>query len=140
MSFEERGTWVFAVVTVVSYAAYLVIVLGRAGDAPLEDVDYVATMLWTIGIAIAASIVGHILVAIANPDDADKADVRDREVNRFGEYWGGLVLGAAMIGPFVLTITEAEHFWIANAMYAAFVIGGLVGAIVKIVAYRRGIS
>ena len=52
MSFEEKGTWVSVVVAIATSIAYAVIILGRAGPVPLEDVPYVATMLWTIAIAI----------------------------------------------------------------------------------------
>jgi len=138
MSFEEKGVWVYTVVTVVTYMAYLSIVLGRAGDVPLAEASYVSTMLWAIGIAIALSIVGHIAVAIAKPSEADKRDVRDRDINRFGEYVGGIVLAVAMLVPFGLAMAQSDHFWIANAMYAAFVLQALVSQAVKIVAYRRG--
>ena len=53
MSYEERGVWVYLTVTVGTYAAYVAIILGRAGGTPLQDVSYVATLLWLIGIAIA---------------------------------------------------------------------------------------
>ena len=140
MSFEEKGTWVVAaIVTIATSITYAVIVLGRAGPVPLEEVPYVATMLWAIGDRIVLSIFGHILFAMVKPEEADKSDVRDKEINRFGEYIGGVVLGAAMIGPFALTLAGSDHFWIANAMYAAFVVGALVGSVVKIVAYRRGL-
>ena len=38
-----------------------------------------------------------------------------------------------------LTLAEFEYFWIANAMYLVFVLSALVGAAVKLIAYRRGI-
>jgi hypothetical protein len=44
-----------------------------------------------------------------------------------------------MLVPFVLTLTEADHFWIANAIYVAFVLSAFVGTTVKLVAYRRGV-
>ena len=66
------------------------------------------------------------------------ADVRDRDVGRFGEYFAGTVLGVAMIVPFALALAEVDWFWIANAMYLAFVTSAVVGATVKLVAYRRG--
>jgi hypothetical protein len=139
MSFEEKGTWVYLVVTVGTYGAYLAVILGRADGIPLAEVSYVSTMLWTIGIAIVLSIVGHIAVAIAKPSEADKKDVRDKDINRFGEYVGGIVLGVGMVVPFGLALAEVEHFWIANAMYAAFVLSALVSTPVKLVAYRRGL-
>jgi len=139
MSFEEKGTWVYLMVNVVTYATYLSIILGRAEGIPLAEVSYVSTMLWTIGIAIALSIVGHIAVAIAKPSEADKRDVRDKDINRFGEYIGGIVLGVSMLAPFGLAMAEGDHFWIANAIYLAFVLSALTGSVVKIVAYRRGL-
>lgn len=138
MSFEEKGTWVSAITTVLTYAVYAAIVLGRAGGVPLADVSYVSTMVWAIGIAIGLNIVGRIAVAIAKPSEADKTDIRDKEINRRGEYVGNTVAASAMLLPLILAVREAEHFWIANAIYAGFILGGIVGATVKIVAYRRG--
>jgi hypothetical protein len=36
-------------------------------------------------------------------------------------------------------MAEADHFWIANAIYAAFVLSALVSTPLKLVAYRRGL-
>ena len=43
-----------------------------------------------------------------------------------------------MVVPFVLTLAEFDYFWIANAMFLAFGTSAVVGAAVKLVAYRRG--
>ena len=139
MSFEEKGNWVYLVVSVVTYVAYLSVILGRAQDVPLTDVPYVSTMLWTIGIAVALSILGNIVVAISKPSEADKSDVRDKDINRFGEYVGGVVLAVGMLAPFVLALAESESFSIANAMYLAFVLSAFTSSVVKVVAYRRGL-
>jgi uncharacterized membrane protein len=96
-------------------------------------------MLWTIGIAVALSILGNIVVAISKPSEADKSDVRDKDINRFGEYVGGVVLAVGMLAPFVLALTESDYFWIANAMYLAFVLSAFTSSVVKVVAYRRGL-
>jgi len=139
MSFEEKGNWVFLVVSVVTYLAYVSILLGRAEDVPLAEVPYVSTMLWTIGIGIALSIIGNIVVAISKPSEADKSDVRDKDIKRFGEYVGGVVLAVGMLAPFGLALAESDYFWIANAIYLAFVLSALTASVVKIVAYRRGL-
>ena len=139
MSFEEKGNWVYLVVSVVTYVAYLSLILGRAQDVPLAEIPYVSTMLWTIGIAIVLSIAGNVAVAISKPSEADKSDVRDKDINRFGEYVGGVVLAVGMLAPFVLALTESDYFWIANAMYLAFVLSAFTSSVVKVVAYRRGL-
>jgi hypothetical protein len=138
MSFEEKNTWVYALVTVVAFAVYLVIILRRAQGIPLAEVPYVGAMLWTIGGAIAASIVGRIVVAAAWPKDADKKDERDKEIYRFGEYVGQSFVVIGALAALILAMAEADHFWIANAIYLAFFLSALLGSIARIFAYRRG--
>ena len=138
MSFEEKGNWVYLVVSFVTYMAYLGIILGRAEDIPLAEVPYVS-MLWTIGVAIVLSIAGNIAIAISKPSEADKSDVRDKDINRFGEYVGGIVLAVGMLVPFGLALADSESFWIANAMFLAFVLSAFTSSVVKVVAYRRGL-
>jgi hypothetical protein len=138
MSFEEKVTWVLGLVTVGTYTAYLIIILGRAGEVPLAEVPYVSTMLWTIGIGIALSIVARIAVAVTKPGEADKSDVRDKEISRFGDYIGGSVVAIGGLAALILAMAEVDHFWIANALYLGFFLSAIVSSVAKIVAYRRG--
>lgn len=138
MSFEEKGTWLYAVIGVVLPVVYFATILGQLPRVAVGEIDYQGQLLWVVGAAIALSIVGMIGIGIMSPNDAGKTDQRDKEINRFGEYVGGIVLAVGMIVPFGLAMAEAQHFWIANAMYLAFVVGTLTGTFVKLVAYRRG--
>jgi hypothetical protein len=138
MSYEEKGQWVYLAATTIGYTAYLVILLGSAGSTPLPEVDYVPILLWTVGVAIAASIIGRIAIEIIWRSDSYSEDVRDRDIGRLGEYRAGLVLGIGMVVPFILALVEADYFWIANAMYLVFTAQAIVGAVIKLIAYRRG--
>jgi hypothetical protein len=138
MAPEEKSAWIMGAVAVGAYAIYLTIILGRAESTPLTEVSYVSTLLWTIGVAIAVTIVLHIVVAIASPRDAGKRDQRDREINRFGEYIGQSLVVIGGLAALVMAMAELDHFWIANAIYLAFVLSGILGSVAKIVAYRRG--
>jgi cytochrome c biogenesis protein CcdA len=138
MSYEEKGQWVYLAVIAIGYGAYLVLVLGQAGTTPLAEVYYQPILLWTVGAAIVGSIFGRIAIEIIGPSESRNEDVRDRDIGRFGEYVAGIVLGIGMVVPFILALVEAEHFWIANAMYLVFVAQGLTGAVIKLIAYRRG--
>lgn len=138
MSYEEKGTLVYLVVSVLTYLGYVVVVLGRAGDGAVAEVSYVAPMLWSIGISMVLAMVGRIAFEIAKPSESHKPDARDRDINRFGEHVAGIVLGGGMLLPFGLTLAGAPHFWIANAIYVVFTLWAVFGAAVKLVAYRRG--
>jgi uncharacterized membrane protein YeaQ/YmgE (transglycosylase-associated protein family) len=138
MSYEERGQWVYLAATTIAYAAYLVLILSQAGSTPLAEIDYQPILLWTIGAAVAGSIIGRIAIEIVRPSETQREDVRDKEIGRRGEYVAGLILGIGMVGPFVLTLLEADHFWIANAIYLVFVVQAIAGTVIKLIAYRRG--
>ncbi|MEU9027201.1 hypothetical protein AB0D46_06630 [Streptomyces sp. NPDC048383] len=138
MAVEEKRAWIMLVVAVTSYAAYLWWVLARPAGVELDQAPYVAALLWTVGLSIAASVAGHVAVsALAAPEDNTK-DRRDREIHRFGEYVGqSFVVIGAVVG-LLLAMAEAAPFWIANAIYLAFVLSSALGSTVKIVSYRFG--
>ncbi|MGP3914630.1 hypothetical protein [Nonomuraea sp. 10N515B] len=139
MASEERRAWVMLVVSVCGYGAYLAIILSQARTTPLTEVPYAAPLLWSIGAAIVASILLVIVVSMVAPSDVGKKDQRDREIYRYGEYTGQSFLVAGGIAALVMAMAEWDHFWIANTLYLAFVLQAVLGSIVKIVAYRRGI-
>ena len=138
MSYAEKGSWVYLMVAVATFGAYVSIILGRAGGTPVTDVPYVALLLWMIGVSTVLSTVLRTVFEAADPSETRKSDERDRSINRLGEYVGGLILAGGMVGLLVLAVTEADHFWIANAIYVTFVVQAVTSSTVKLVAYRRG--
>lgn len=138
MSSEEKRTWISALVGVVVPVVYLAIILSKVPGTDVARIAYVVPMLTAIGVGIGAGIVLGIVAAVVSPRDAGKTDERDREINRRGEYVGFYVMSIAAIVPLGLAMAEVAHFWIAHALYLAFVLAALASAAVKIVAYRRG--
>ncbi|HYN68952.1 MAG TPA: hypothetical protein VEX41_01925 [Candidatus Eisenbacteria bacterium] len=138
MSFEEKGTWLYGVIAVALPAIYFATILGQVPNTAVTEINYQGPLLAAIGAAIALAIVGMIAIGIAMPKEAGKSDQRDKEINRLGEYVGGTVLALGMVVPLGLAMAEVPHFWIANAMYLAFVVAATCGTTVKLVLYRRG--
>lgn len=138
MAFEEKRAWMMGIVSVITYAVYVVVILGRWESGPLVDVPYVAPVLWTIGSAIVTTIVLHTVLATFSPEDADVKDQRDREIGRFGEHSGRSLVVVGGMAAFVLALLDVDQFWIANALYLAFALSGLAECVAKVAAYRRG--
>lgn len=138
MSSEERRSWIYVVVGVGVAAVYFVTVLSKVPGADVARIAYVRPMLVAIGAGIGLGIVANIAAAIASPREAGRTDERDRQIHRLGEYVGFYVMSIAAIVPLALAMAEAAHFWIANALYLAFVLATLASSIAKIVLYRRG--
>jgi hypothetical protein len=139
MGFEEKNVWLYGLITLVTTALYTLTVLSRSRGVPLVETAYIGPMIWCIGAAIVLSIIGHILMAILWPREADKKDIRDKEIEQFGEYAGQVFLVIGGVSAMILAMIKADHFWIANAVYLCFALSSLLSSAVKIVAYRRGI-
>ena len=140
MSYEEKGTWVYLVTSAGAYAIYLVVILGRLAGTPAAQVPYVAALLWATGASVVASVAGRVLVETARPSDGRRADVRDREIYRLGEYASRWFLVAGAAAALVMAMARWDYFWIANVIYLGFVLWAVTGSAVRLVAYRRGLS
>lgn len=139
MSYEEKGVCAYLAAALGSFAVYLLVVLRRADGGPLADVAYVVPMLWTIGVSVAISALVWVAIEAVRPSDSHVADPRDREIARFGDWAGGFVLAVGAAGVLALTMLEAAHFWIANALYTVFVLQAVVSSVIKLRAYRVGL-
>jgi len=149
MPFEEKVTWVSAVVSVFVSAVYFSVVGGQLDSGPVSEIAYQRWMLIAVVATIAMTIVGSIMAGIGtgisaeitgkgSVDDIGLKDERDEHINRRGERVGYYVASVGALGVLALAMLRFDQFWIANALYLTFVVGGLVSSAVKLVAYRRG--
>lgn len=143
MVYEERNIWAGLIVSVVGVTIYTILVLQRAGGGPVENVDWVPLMLWTIGLSIVAtivlSIVWGILAGMRDPDGVGKSDQRDRDISRMGGRVGQAFVVIAGLGVIVECAFEVDWFWIANTMFYGFAVSSIVGGVASAIAYRRGL-
>ncbi|GAB2445228.1 hypothetical protein GCM10027187_07770 [Streptosporangium sandarakinum] len=139
MTHVEKRAWIRLVVAVLAYAAYVVAVLRRADGGPLPDVPYTAALLWSVGGAIAVSIVAEIGMAIVNPRASRVVDVRDREIDRLGEHTGQAFVVIGALAAMLMSMAGWDRFWIANVVYLCFTLSAVLGGITRIVVYRRSL-
>lgn len=138
MTHEEKRAWIMLVVAVVACATYVINVLTRADGRPLAEVPYAAALLWTVGAAIAVSVLAEIVIGVVTPRASRAKDVRDREIGRLGEYTGQSFVVIGAVAAMLMAMAEWAPFWIANVIYLCFVLSAVLGSITKIIAYRGG--
>lgn len=155
MTFEEKTTWVAAVVMAGVSAVYFWIVLGQLGEVPVADIAYQQPLVITVVATVVLTIIGSIITAIGSAigvaisteitgegvgsvDDIGRTDERDKSINRRGELVGYYVSSVGVVIVLGLTMLEYDYFWIANVLYASLLLGSLVGSAVKLAAYHRG--
>jgi hypothetical protein len=139
VSFQEKSTALMLGLLVVVYGWYFAVVGSRALAIPVAEVEYRAMMLVTVVALVAVAIVGHVLIAVLAPREADVTDERDRLVDLRGEWIGGFVLGTGTLAGLLLAMAEADTFWIANVLLAGMVLSEIVTSVARLVFYRRGV-
>jgi len=137
MPYEEKRAWIMVFVSVIAYTVYVALVLSRADGTALTEVSYAATMLWSIGGAILASIVLNIAVSMASAQKNLK-DQRDREIHQLSQYIGQSFVVIGGVSALGMALAEVDYFWIANVIYLTFLLSAILGSVAKIMAYRRG--
>jgi hypothetical protein len=149
MPFREKFTWVSLVVTVAAAAGYSLFLLSQPAGRAAGEIPYQMPMVAAIGVTIVTTIVGTIVFGIgggiaattsnrAKPGDIGRVDDRDREIALEGGAAGAAVASGGALVALVLAMARADQFWIANAIFGAYVAASVVSAVVRLVAYRRG--
>lgn len=128
-----------ATVMLLVYGWYFAVATSQVENEAFRIAGYQSVMLVAVVALVILAVAAHIAIAIADPKDADRTDVRDREINRYGEYVGGYVLGVGALCALAMAMFRVDQFWIANAILAAMVLSELVSSGTRIVLYRRGL-
>ena len=136
MAFLEKSNWVVLLVAVPTLVFYAAMVAPQLAGKPIAEVSWVQPMIVAIVGFVVANIAGNVVAAITNPAEADKHDQRDAEIDRFGERIGYWLIAAGAVAALVLAMADAEHFWIANAIFLGGMAGSVLSSIAKIAAYH----
>jgi hypothetical protein len=115
---------------------------------PIDEVDWVAPLLWALGISIVTVIIGSIIAGVGgaigltvrgrNVGSELGTDSRDKHIARHARlrtYWVSSVLA---MGALILAMLDVDTFWIGTFVFVMATIGAIAEAVVRIRAYRRG--
>lgn len=147
MTMTERSVWVTVVVFPLVGLAYLAVVLSRATGMPVAQVSWEVPMLWAMGLLVVSIVLGTVASAIATGVRAaaagedpqfDEGDVRDAQIEQLGNARAFTATSVGGLAGIILAMLDADPFWIANAIFLAGIVGGVVGAVTRLRAYRAG--
>jgi len=136
MAYQEKYALAFGIIAVLAYGVYVAIVAPQLASTPPADVPWVVPMLASIGGAVVAGIIVGIVLGIVSPKGADKEDERDRRIARFGDHVGNAFVAIGAVAAIVLSMLRVDWFWIANAVYLAFILSAVFSTMAKLAGYR----
>jgi len=97
---------------------------------------------WVYLVATAVAYGGYLVLMLGGAGTSPLPEI-DYQPILLGSI--GVGIAGSIIGRIAIEIVrpseshrEADHFWIANAIYLVFVAQAMVGAVIKLIAYRRG--
>jgi hypothetical protein len=111
----------------------------RSADTPLVDVAYAAPLLVLLGAGIAAMIGVHLVLGLRAGEEGRHPDVRDREIEHFGERIGQSFLVIGAVAALLMALADWDTFWIANTIVLGFFFSAVLDLTARLVAYRRGL-
>ena len=147
MSMDERSVWAQLVVLPLVGLGYFAVVLTRAARMPDDEVSWVVPMLCAMAIIVVgvvaltiASAIGHGVRATAGGEEPlfEDGDIRDKEIERYGEYRSRHFTAFGGLAVIVLAMLRVDHLWIASALFGSGILSGTYAATMKLVGYRRG--
>ena len=149
MTAAERTVWASLVAVVVSSGGYFALLAPRLLSQPVEEISWVAPMLWTMGLAVAGSaLLSTVFATVAAVRPAAEcspaargevtSDVRDQEIDRHGAGISLIVISLGAGGALVLAMLDVHTFWVGNLLFLFGTLTAVVEAGTKIRLYRRG--
>lgn len=136
LSYGERTAWTTAVTVPLGTVGYLVVVVPRVLRENVADVAWAGPMLWSMGFTLVAGVVGAILLAIVTREHDTSHDVRDTQIERYGDRIALVGTAAGAFAVLVLAMLEVDWFWIGTTLFLLGAIGTTAGAVAQLRAYR----
>ena len=82
----------------------------------------------------------NIVFGILSGDTKNTSDIRDRQINRFGDYVGQSFVIIGAVAALILLMFDMPSFCVAQAIFFGFYASGLLSSIARIASYRFGYS
>lgn len=136
-SFEEKSVWIQLVGTVLGLGAYLV-VAGRMISAGITALPaYVPLFAVAAALMAILLVAGHVVAAlVSRPEGRDE---RDRLIEWKAENYSSWLLAVGALGAITGLILSIENVWIAHLLLLSLVLSEVLGFILRLVYYRRGL-
>lgn len=137
MAFQEKSAWIMTLALLIGGLFYFGLVVLISNDMEqLAPPLLPLIVIYTI-ILVALAIVGHVLIAIMAPKEANAPlDERERQIQYRAGHWSGYVIGVGVIvslGSYLFTRNGDLLFY---AVFASLMLSALTEYASQIVLYR----
>ena len=140
MSFHEKSAWAMAGILIAGLCFYLSTVarmsVGLDGLAP----PVLPVVIIYVIIIVVLSIIGHVLIAISKPSEADDTmDERDKLIAARAGNVAGFLLGLGVLGGLGAYLFTYDGNLLFHTVFGSLMLSQIAEYGARIVYYRRGV-
>jgi len=135
-SFEEKSVWIQLIGTVLGLGAYFVVAGLMMSAGVTELVAYVPLFVVAVVLMVVLLVVGHAAAAIVGR--TEDRDERDRLIGWRAESNASWLLGVGVLAAITGLIVSIEPVWIAHLLLLSLFLSEVLGYLLRLVYYRRG--
>lgn len=136
-SFEEKSVWIQLIGTVVGLGVYFAIAGWMMASGIHVLPAFVPLFVVAVVFMVVLMIAGYVLAAITGKPEG--RDERDRLIAWRAEHNSAWLLAAGVLTAITGMILSIETVWIAHLLLLSLMLSQVLGFVLQIVYYRRGV-
>ena len=140
MSFHEKSAWVMGLIMIAGMAFYFRTVAAMSEGPEQLAPPVLPLVIVYIVVIVVLSIIGHILIAVSRPSEADDMmDERDKLVAARAGNIAGFVLGIGLISALGGYLINYDGNQLFHAAFGVLMVSQITEYAARIVYYRAGV-
>jgi len=137
-SFEEKSVWIQLISLVIGLGLYFVVAGSMLYNGVGVLVAYMPLFAVAVAFVVAVNVAGHVALAIAGRPDGP--DERDRLIGWRAESNSSWILGVGVLAAIMGLVVSMGEVWVAHLLLLSLFMAEVVGDVMRLVYYRRGMS
>lgn len=136
-SFEEKSVWVQLISVVLGLGVYVVVAGMMIANGVTAMPAYAALFMVATVLMVILLIAGHIVAAISGR--VEGRDERDRLIEWRAEHHSSWLLAVGVLVAVTGMVCAVDNVWNAHVLLLSLIFSELLGFILRLVYYRRGL-
>lgn len=136
-SFEEKSVWIQLGAMSISLGVYFVLAARMLGSGVREMSAFAALFLVAVVVMVVLMIVAYGIAALLRKPE--RRDERDRLIAWKSEYRSAWLTAVGILGAVTCMVAGVNNVWTANLLLLSLALAEILGFILQIVSYRRGV-
>ncbi|MDX2117109.1 MAG: hypothetical protein SFY96_02890 [Planctomycetota bacterium] len=136
-SFEEKSVWVQLIAMTVALGVYFFIA-GRMLASGVHSVGaFAALFMIAVVFMVVLMVIAYVVAALTTK--VEGRDERDRLIAWKAEHHSAWLTAVGMLGAVACMAAGVNNVWTANLLLLSLAVAEILGFVLRIVYYRRGV-